>query len=141
MVVMQTDFYDAHERHWHDAEILRTRTRWANADHLYGFAAECGLKRLMQAFDMPLGMDGGPDKKSDRVHVDQAWARYEAYRFGHHNGAAYTLPALNPFLDWSVHQRYAKQTEFDEALVNRHRIGAEIVRNKIGLARADGMLP
>ena len=140
MVAMQTDFYDAHERHWKDAEALRTGTRWANADHLYGIAAECGLKRLMQAFGMPLGLDGGPYNRGDRVHADQVWARYEAYRSGHHNGAAYPLSAANPFSDWSVHQRYAKQTEFDEPLVNRHRVGAEMVRSRISAARADGLL-
>jgi len=44
------DFLDAHERHWEDAELLFGNRRWANADHLYGLAAECGLKALW-AFD------------------------------------------------------------------------------------------
>ncbi len=43
---MQADFLDAHERHWQDAELLLTNQRLANADHLYGMSAECGLKRL-----------------------------------------------------------------------------------------------
>jgi hypothetical protein len=49
---MNTDFYDAHQRHWDDAELLYEKQRWANADHLYGMAAECGLKQLMLAFGM-----------------------------------------------------------------------------------------
>jgi hypothetical protein len=49
---MQADFLDAHERHWQDAELLLTNQRLANADHLYGMSAECGLKRLMLAFGM-----------------------------------------------------------------------------------------
>jgi len=45
---MTADFLDAHERHWTDAEILFAQGRFANADHLYGLSAECGLKWLMR---------------------------------------------------------------------------------------------
>jgi len=65
------DFYDAHERHWVDAELLRDKERWANADHLYGFAAECGLKRLMLAFGMTLDASGKPSEREDRTHAKQ----------------------------------------------------------------------
>ncbi len=68
---MQTDFLDAHERHWEDAELLFAQSRWANADHLYGLAAECGLKRLMIVFRMPVAADGGPQLPHDRVHADR----------------------------------------------------------------------
>lgn len=67
---MQADFLDAHERHWGDAERLFQAQRWANADHLYGMAAECGMKRLMLAFGMPY--DAGKDwpaSKQDRAHA------------------------------------------------------------------------
>ena len=37
------DFGDAHSRHREDAELLFREQRWANADHLYGLSAECGL--------------------------------------------------------------------------------------------------
>lgn len=43
---MQSDFLDAHNRHWQDAEQLFEAQRWANADQLFGMAAECGLKSL-----------------------------------------------------------------------------------------------
>ena len=135
---MKVDFLDAHERHWQDAETLRAGSRWANSDHLYGFAAECGLKRLMLAFGMPVGQDGSPEK-GDKVHADGAWERYEAYRSGHRDGAAYALPMPNPFSDWAAHQRYAGQTEFDEARADRHRKGAELVRRMLRVARDNGL--
>lgn len=47
---MNTDYLDAHERHWDDAELLKATARHANADHLYGMSAECGLKCLMIKF-------------------------------------------------------------------------------------------
>nr|VFK54807.1 MAG: hypothetical protein BECKTUN1418F_GA0071002_105616 [Candidatus Kentron sp. TUN]VFK55380.1 MAG: hypothetical protein BECKTUN1418D_GA0071000_103118 [Candidatus Kentron sp. TUN]VFK60455.1 MAG: hypothetical protein BECKTUN1418E_GA0071001_105815 [Candidatus Kentron sp. TUN] len=53
---MNADFFDAHNRHWQDWEQLFASERWANADHLYGMAAECGLKCLMQAFPPMDGM-------------------------------------------------------------------------------------
>ena len=84
---MQADFLDAHERHWYDAELLFTEQRWANADHLYGIAAECGLKRLMVAFGMPFDtVKNRPAELSDRSHADSVWARYESYRSGHSIG-------------------------------------------------------
>ena len=84
---MHTDFHDAHERHWADAELLYNEGRWANADHLYRMAAECGLKRLMLLFGMPFDVAGDrPSDWSDRVHADGIWTRYETYRSGHRSG-------------------------------------------------------
>ena len=49
-----SDFTDAHCRHWDDAELLFKLQRWANADQLYGFSAECGLKAVMTFLGMPV---------------------------------------------------------------------------------------
>ena len=68
---MNTDFLDAHKRHWADAELLYNEDRWANADHLYGMAAECGLKRLILLF----ALDG-----------EQTWSGYRVL-FRHWNRA------------------------------------------------------
>ncbi len=84
---MRTDFLNAHERHWKDAEHLYQIQRWANADHLYGMAAECGLKRLMQVFGMSFdAFRGMPTKREDLVHAHGIWDRYESYRSGHPDG-------------------------------------------------------
>lgn len=137
---MNTDFFDAHQRHWDDAERLFTSLRWANADHLYGMAAECGLKRLMIIFGMTVENSGRPSLKSDRIHVDTAWARYETYRSGHHQGTNYGLHTANPFHDWDVSQRYAHQSHFNQAHVQLHRTGADAVRELIKKAILEGLL-
>ncbi len=49
------DFLDAHHRHRADAELLFEHDRWANADRLYGFSAECSLKAVMTTLGMPVG--------------------------------------------------------------------------------------
>lgn len=135
---MISDFFDAHHRHWEDAEFLHGDSRWANADHLYGMAAESGLKRLMQAFGMPVDAIGKPSDSKDRHHVDKIWARYESYRSGRGQGA-YSLPG-NPFVDWNVSQRYARRSEFDRARVEGHRRGSQIVRSLLSKAELEGLI-
>ncbi|MDM7457165.1 MAG: hypothetical protein P3W97_007935 [Tepidimonas sp.] len=138
---MQADFLDAHERHWTDAEGLFQTGRWANADHLYGVAAECGLKRLMLAFGMPYDSTRDrPAEGRDQVHANKIWDRYESYRCGHHQGAAYALSTPNPFSDWDVAQRYAHQSNFDQARTQAHQSGASVVRALIKKAQKDGLL-
>lgn len=87
---MQADFLDAHERHWDDAERLFQAQRWANADHLYGMAAECGLKRLMMVFGMSVDTTtGSPVNSKDWKHANNIWMRFESYRSGHLQGVGY----------------------------------------------------
>ncbi|MFH0825546.1 MAG: SAM-dependent methyltransferase [Pseudomonadota bacterium] len=136
---MNSDFLDAHERHWEDAGSLLEDQRYANADHLYGMAAECGLKRLMFAFGMPQAKDGGPEGEY-RLHVNELWSRYEAYRSGRPAGAGYALPTLNPFRDWNASQRYAHRGCFKPDIVEAHQKGAEVVRSLIRKAQKDGLI-
>ena len=139
---MNADFADAHERHWHDAGQLFGAGRWANADHLYGLACECGLKCLMVAFGMGTRVsDGAPSRDDDRVHVERAWDRYETYRSGHSQGAGYTLSPGNPFSNWHASQRYAAQCCFDESRVMPHKVGADAVHQLISQATIAGLMP
>jgi len=138
---LQADFLDAHDRHWKDAELLYVGERWANADHLYGLAAECGLKRLMRLFGMRFEEAGNrPANREDRVHADSIWERYESYRSGHQLGARFALLTDNPFADWEVSQRYAHQNNFDENLASAHQRGATLVCELIKKAMLDGLL-
>lgn len=138
---MNCDFYDAHQRHWDDAERLHVAERWANADQLYGLAAECGLKTLMQAFGMQFdSVKDRPQNGSDRVHANGAWDRYETYRSGHHAGTNYGIAGLNPFANWDVSQRYANQSHFDMAHVNPHKLGAKEVNCMIKKAKLEGLI-
>lgn len=136
---MQADFLNAHERHWDDAERLFQAQRWANADHLYGMAAECGLKWMMLAFGMSLDKDR-PESPEDRVHADGVWARYESYRSGHVQGTGYVVPASDPFYDWNVSDRYAHQSNFNQTRAQAHQAGAAVVCELIKKAQRDGLL-
>lgn len=136
---MQADFTDANERHWLDAELLLAGERWANADHLYGFSAECGLKALMVAFGMPCHADGRPRVRDDRQHIDQLSARYEAYRSGG-AFAVYCCDAVDAFVNWQASDRYANQAEFNANHVALHRNAAQAIRTLLKTARREGVI-
>lgn len=138
---MTTDFMDAHERHWEDAEHLFGIGRLANADQLYGLSAECGLKRLMLRFGM--AFDQGKERPSefdDRCHANGVWSRFESYRSGHPEGTGYALSSHNPFSDWAVSQRYFHRSHIDRGRTRAHKEGALEVRNLVGKARREGLL-
>jgi len=134
------DFLDAYRRHWDDAEQLFNAGRWANADHLFGFAAECGLKRLMVAFGMNCDVNGSPVRQKDRKHVNELWNRFESYRSGSAHGTGYLLPAIDPFTDWLVSDRYATQGAFGQVRTQGHRVGADVVGKQINKALRDGLI-
>jgi len=138
---MQSDFLDAHERHWQDAEQLFKAERWANADQLFGLSAECGLKKLMLAFGMPFDTNKDmPQERQDRQHADGIWVRYETYLSGHHQGTSYGLAANNPFQDWHISQRYANQANFTKSRVEPHRTSANEVKKLIRKAQLEGLI-
>lgn len=132
------DFVDAHRRHWDDAELLLGNERWANADQLYGFSAECGLKAVMQAMGMPVDAAGTPSERY-RKHVRELWPEFRSFAAGP-GGARYSsrLPKDNPFTDWSHHDRYAASTAFRKTNVEPHREAARKVRDMVRLAMQDG---
>ncbi len=138
---MNADFFDAHDRHRADADLLFTSGRWANADHMYGLAAECGLKRLMLAFGMPFdAARDRPSDRDDRLHIDDVWDRFETYRSGSVSGTGYSLPATNLFGDWTASQRYAHQASFDEPRALAHQIGATEVQTLLKKAQNQGLI-
>lgn len=124
------DFPDAHVRHWRDAELLFEAQRWSNADQLYGFSAECGLKAVMEANGMPVDpTTGAPTEGDHREHIKKLWPAF--FSFDHPRQTMdllHLLPESNPFLGWSHHNRYANSKHFDQTIVDPHRDAALDVR-------------
>jgi hypothetical protein len=134
----QTDFLDAMDRHWLDAELLNAQARVANADQLYGLVAECGLKALMLKWGMPF-LNDKPDNAADRKHANGIWDRYETYRQGH--PATFALPGTNPFQHWRIEHRYANRADFSAARLQQHQAGAAHVKGLVNQAVISGVLP
>ena len=121
------DFADAHIRHWKDAELLFRERRLANADHLYGISAECGLKTVMK------DLGDFPELPSDyRKHFPKLWTIFQDFAKDR-DGARYAalLAGDDPFSDWSIADRYAHRSNFAGAAVKKHRQGVETVRSLV----------
>ena len=132
------DFVDAHGRHWEDAELLFTSGRWANADQLYGFSAECGLKAIMTDLGMQVDNEGKPVQQEHLEHVQALWQVFRDFADGH-GGREYVrqLPHQNPFAGWSHHDRYASRVHFEQQSVTPHRDAARTVREVVQRAVQD----
>lgn len=137
---MSADFLDAHCRHMVDANTLFQASRLPNADQLFSFSAECGLKALMGTFGMLFRDDGAPKEYDDRKHADLVWDRYETYRSTNHIGASYVLPNPNPFLDWNASQRYTHSSFITLQSVDAHKTAAEIVATMVKKAQLEGLI-
>lgn len=137
-MIHPADFADAHGRHWEDAELLFGRKRWANADHLYGLSAECGLKAVMKGLGMRVDAQGRPKKRQHTKHGDQLWRAYGNFVKGRRK-RNYILAGA-PFKNWSISDRYANRRHFAKSRVAPHRHATLRVRDLIQRARQDGVL-
>lgn len=133
-----TDFAAAHRRHWEDAELLLGHERLGNADHLYGFCAECGLKAVMTRLGMPLELSGDPNEREHRKHIQELWPVFKSFA-GERAGAVYLrqLPRENPFSDWSHHARYSQTGCSGKNAVDQHRDAARGILRMVELAEQD----
>ena len=74
--------------------MLFAHKRWANADQLYGYSAECGLKLVMESIGMVVDDKGVPAERRHRVHVRELWPEFIAFVGARREGARYV--ALMP---------------------------------------------
>ncbi len=135
------DFTDAHQRHWEDAELLFAHDRWANADHLYGLSAECGLKAVLVVLGMSVDEESGaPREQEHRKHMPELWRVFEAFARKRGGGAYLALlPDGKPFDDWSIDGRYANRCHFQSANVTPHQDAARQVADVVQRAELERM--
>ena len=126
------DYTDAHRRHWEDAELLFERERWANADHLYGFSAECGLKAVLDA-------EGQSIEGGFRKHVQDLWPTFISFAQGLPDARHLrAIPAGEPFRNWSHHDRYAHRCYANRNVAEPHRVAARDIRAMVQAWILDG---
>jgi hypothetical protein len=140
---MSTDYRDAAERHFEDAEFLRSDSasnRDPNADHLYGFSAECSLKAVMTALGMERTNAGAPRDSGLKVHMPEQWVAFQSFASGR-LAARYLdkLDQSNPFSDWKVDQRYVHRVQISATVVNKHREAAIHCRTCLHALILDGV--
>lgn len=102
------NYWEAALRHYHDGMALlaaQPTPRDANADQLFGLAAECALKAVLVWVGVPTDADGGVRDRGLREHIDALWPEYVNHPDGR-VAARYQIASSNPFQDWSIHRRY-----------------------------------
>ena len=112
--------------------------RWANADQLYGFSAECGLKAVMQFLGMHVDQIGKPVDREHQEHIPRIWQAFADFATGR-GGQRYLrlLPGGEPFADWSHHDRYAHRRHFNQERAHRHGEAARAVRAMVQILAGD----
>lgn len=137
---MDPDYRDAADRHWQDAKLLVDFERLANADHLFGLAAECALKAVMVSLGMSMN-EGKPAEKRHQVHINHLWGEFLAFvatRESVGYASILLLGGDNPFSDWHVAQRYGPQSLLDRPLVDRHAEAAGLTMRCLHASLLDG---
>jgi hypothetical protein len=120
-------------RHWKDAELLESKNRMENADHHYGFAAECAIKKVLVAF--PAFSASGVLESSYKQHINVLWDR-----LGHQSlQKSYprllsVLRAANDFYDWDVKQRYFADGAITSAALASHKKAAVRLLGAVNLS-------
>ncbi len=116
-------------RHFNDAVTLEEHERLANADQLFGFAAECGIKSALVASSNQ-NLAG-----KHREHVDRLWGLASLQSFSpRFRSLIVVLRALEqPFSDWSTDHRYLADDVVSAEMLARHRKAAKRVLGSVGL--------
>lgn len=103
------DYFDAANRHHADAMLLQTQVppRLANASHLFGIAAECAVKTVIQNDRSTIA---GVTVRGHINQIRQKFIACEAIK-GKPSFQADMLRAITAFEEWDVSQRYCSQTD------------------------------
>lgn len=136
---MKPDFKNAYERHQKDANSLFDNKRYANADHLYGLAAECALKAIMMGLDPCIANNKGDlNDPKDKKHINFLWDHFKLFIQGRSASSYLAYVSMkNPFNKWSIEARYAHQKFFTKIEVESHKTA---VNNTIAYLVADARM-
>jgi hypothetical protein len=133
------EVYDAAGlRHYRDGELLSDSLRIANADQLYGFAAECAIKRALVS--LPGCANSGILASKYREHVERLWdlAQVQGIQKRYPKLMTVLKNLRHPFADWSTNQRYERDDVVTEDALRRHRRAAARVLGSVGLSGTRG---
>lgn len=119
-------------RHWIDATILETENSLGNADHLFGFAAECAIKTTL--VKLPAFAKSGELQHEYKEHINTLWekAKHHSIQKTHPKLAA-ILKTPNQFSDWNVNQRYFADGEISKAAMESHKRYARTLLGNVGI--------
>lgn len=104
---MPDDYFDAAHRHMRDGKVLQSATprSLAGASHLFGFAAECALKAILQT--------GTSSKSPIKGHLPKFWQEFESHSSlaRRHSIRAQATRERIRLATWDVSQRYHNRND------------------------------
>lgn len=129
---MPEDFAGAATRHFRDGALLEANRRIANADQLFGFAAECAIKSALVG--VPGCANNGALAEKYHTHIDRLWGLVQLQSIQKRCPQLVTvLKIQEPFADWSTNQRYEQDDVVTKNALDRHRRAAVRVLGSVGL--------
>lgn len=146
-VRQKINFHGAALRHYEDACLLHQNQREANAGHLYGFVAECGLKSILIAAGLATEPNGDitkvkkgsdfrwhADKLANQVGLVKSFleGRKLAEYLAH-------IPDIGNFSDWNTDHRYYDVASIPASL-EQWCVAALQVMKMLDVAKADGAI-
>jgi hypothetical protein len=113
------DYSSAAFRHWRDAQLLEKEKRVENADQLYGFAAECAIKKAL--IELSSFTKAGMLNESYKRHINELLDKVNLQSLQNRYRGLAGLKADNPFSDWHVNQRYVAGGVISLETMQKHR--------------------
>ena len=131
---MSENYAEAALRHWRDAELLKLEGRIDNADHLYGFAAECALKVVL--LTLPNCSSKGVLNYGYKEHIRELWDKMPVQSIAKpFPGLIPILRLANPFHGWDISQRYSPDESVLPNTLESHRT---FTKRLLGAAQLSG---
>ncbi len=151
VVPSSVNYLESARRHFQDAGTLLGGSRQANAGQLFGIAAECGIKAILVASQVPVDTEGAIDRlpsvkgrgfKDHWPHLGQALTDLVGAIPDSRTASTYlsALPNLAHFSDWRIEHRYWRDAALPLASVARWQTAAEEVMAVLDQAKEDGVL-
>ena len=140
------DFQGASKRHYQDAELLMTNKRISNAGHLFGFAAECGIKALLVAYGLKTDPRTGDIKEEKgrpykyKTHVNTLINNVQTFKVSRqYSNYLGMMPNLKAFSDWDTGHRYLKESAIPLSCSGWSDAAKEVIQ-MLDQAKLDGVI-
>lgn len=140
----KVDFHGASRRHYRDAELLMNSKRIPNAGHLFGFAAECGIKALLVAYGLETDSRTGDIMETRpykyKTHVNTLINNVQTFP-GSRQYSKYLgmMPNMKAFSDWNAGHRYWNESAIPPSCSGWHHAAKEVLQ-MLDQAKLDGVI-
>ena len=133
---MSDNFKIAARRHHNDAEYLKQAGKKANAGQLFGLAAECGIKAVIEGLTHAYPHKHFNTGLLQPTHINLLNSQFVQGRSSNYLAI---IPNIQKFSDWSVNQRYWDDASIPNSLEDWRSASTEVMM-MLDVAIVDGKL-